>query len=423
MKTSLLILACLLLLTNAEIKDTSAQRNLDIDLSHLESDYAEAKRDFDAANVEKKQAAADRVLSTKLQARIDRIELNEVKIREDAHSIQLRLASLQMKIKLAKAKQAQMAQAKAEMVDKEADLQKFKQKESQTHARFNKEASWIKSREIFEQNEKIRIEASANMLMSKLGEANLRVREFDRSRKELSSYLDRAAYRLKAQEARAVGFEKRGVELRKASQLASVNPRARMIRDDSMYDFAKALLLTNKASRTRKQLEKLSSDLQKSKRNENDSLAELAAQRNLLKHEFIDLDEIRRDSNVLDSDYPAVEKQGEHVSQLLNAVNAAIVHSHNNIQRISKQEQDTTLPSSFGFYERLMNRYGSLKQEGKLERESLVNDFILNRRLHRAAAMHVRSEKRLDRAANDAANSAVKLLDSASILTSIESKR
>jgi hypothetical protein len=416
--TLILILACWLSCSSA-INDATRSEIL-VDESNLENFYTEAKDDFNAANVERRLSAKDRLLSNKLQSTIDRTELEKARNFEDAYSDQQRLVSLQLKIRQTEAKQKNLQRELVKLNQNQEGLQKLAAEEKQAYARSAGKVSLDESREHFVQDQKERIESSAKNLVSQIEVADRRIESLDNFGTELKSTIQGIAGKLITEERRSELFEREGILLRRKSAYAAANTQARNERDASMYDFAKALLLSRKASAIRNDLEKLYSDLKISKNREGKSIEILLADRKSLSQKMNEVDGIRQDINALDSDQIAAQTQRQHISEVLDNLNGAFVESNFEIRKVSAQEKRDQVQLSQRNYRNLLKQLDRIKAEETKQAKAMGNDLVLNRRLRRAARLHALSEKRLNQAARDAANSAAKLLEATSILTTVD---
>lgn len=401
---SSLVLLALFHLTTAQYSPLS---HILRDKNSLEFYYDQANEDIGAANSQGKLSAKEEVWSSQLSSTIAKIQLDLAKKYEDLYLMQQDMAAVQQHIKAIRNVQRERNQVLAEMENQRVQLERTELEEEKVKIA-NEDKIFASENLVRRLRErKTRIKGSIHRLTSLIQEANLELKGSHKSKENKKSSLSLIAERLMMEENKAGFYERQG-------ELADSR------RDDSMNAFGKALLLSNKASALRKEMERDYEGLQKERVNEDNVIDRLKLDKRNYQHKFEDLARVRQQISSVRSEGKKLEEERGQISKELETIKAVVTSDKTRINELSRRNLKQVMVQAM---KQILSRSHRLGKEISGENNAMEDDARLRLQLNRAAAMHAASSQRLDQAAKDAVDSAARLLAATSTLRSIASQQ
>ena len=389
----------------------------------LEFYYNQAKNDMNAAHLQEDFSQRDVELSSKLRKAKSNLQIDLAESEEQVYAMHQNLLALQKTIKSLKNEQLDEREDMEIADGRLARLKKW-EKKAET-AQISNAASIADLERMFRilRERKDRIKQSAESVASLIDKSNLQDEKVRKLETKKKSALQLIAGHLLLEENKAKNLERQGnsealesqVSRRYLSDHGDVNEE----RDHSAYDFAKALILSNKASHLRDHLEKKYSHLQKLRVRQQRLMEQNIKQEQLLQHSLLNIDSIRQISSAMRTGEKTLEAQGSQISKRLKAIRRAFIQDQIHINRISTKERQTSAESFIKDRSQVLKRLNQLENVISMENFEHHADKMLGKRLDQAAQTHALSSDRLYRAAADAVRSAVQLLHATSALGSV----
>lgn len=383
--------------------------------------YVQAKDDEAADALQRNSALRDSKLSSRLRKMIERADINLADKQEDFKYVRNMLVSLQHKIKMAKLIQQEHAN-ELRVIDVDHDHLKAIEVSAQEAFVANKErmvALRKQAKRLF--NRRKQLKESISAILSGATEANLEENMYGKSIVKQKNVLNLLAEKLELEDRKVDLVDKDGVRARKRAinQLQSGDGNARQLEDLSMFDIGKGLILSDKASLTRKEFTKEFRKLQKMEFNRDFYANKIKDVRRQLRPDIIGINSIKHSMLYLKSAENGLQGKQRLISQQLKVLDKLLSRNKMQAKILSEDNEEGVLKSIASEKQQLLTQLGDLYSDEAREREAARQDLRVQQELDHAASLHLLSVHKMGNAAADAADSAAELLAASSLLHSV----
>lgn len=406
-----------------------SENPLSLEISSSERDakffYVQAKDDEAADALQRKAAMRDRKLSSQLRTMIELADVNLADKKEDYNYVRNAMFLLQEKIAKAKLIRSKHADDLRNLDIDDQHLQDVENSAQETLLENKEKLSALRNRAKIVRERQEEIKKSIGAILSRAKIARMEEIENGKSIKKQKVALNLVAEKLVHEDRKADILAREGIlAKRKATYLFKHGyDKARQLEDLSLFDIGKGLILSDKTSSARREFTKEYRQLQKLESKQVISARKIEDLSLQMRPEITSMTALKQYLFSLKSAEHGLQGSERVISHQFGIMNKLLRRNNRRAKTLSKENEQAALKYLVLEKHQLLTQLGDLYSDEGMERVAASQDQVLQQDLDRAARLHLLSMDRLGDAAEDAADSAAKLLAASSLLNSAAVKK